>query len=294
MHAPGPSGALEGTMLKPASPHAPLVLIIPGSGPTDRDGNGPAGLAAATYRLLAAGLAERGIGTVRIDKRGIGGSSAAVADPNAVTMQDYAADARTWITALQRRTGASCVWLLGHSEGGLVALLAAQRPDGICGLVLAATPGRPLGDVLREQLRSNPANAPVLGQALSILAQLEAGKRVDESAIGPALLPLFRPAVQGFLTSEFALDPAALIRSCRLPVLIVQADHDLQVSVADAKALAHAQPAAKLAILHDTNHVLKTVASTDRAANIATYGDPTLPLAPGVVATIAGFVLPSR
>ena len=184
-------------MLKPASPHAPLVLIIPGSGPTDRDGNGPAGLAAATYRLLAAGLAERGIATVRIDKRGIGGSSAAVADPNAVTMQDYAADARTWITAVQRRTGASCVWLLGHSEGGLVALLAAQRPDGICGLVLAATPGRPLGDVLREQLQSNPANAPVLGQALSILAQLEAGKRVDASAIAPALLPLFRPAVQG-------------------------------------------------------------------------------------------------
>jgi hypothetical protein len=78
-------GALKGTMLSPASAGAPMLLIISGSGPTDRDDNNPLGVKAATYRLLAEGRATRDIGTVRIDKRGMFASSAEVADANAVT-----------------------------------------------------------------------------------------------------------------------------------------------------------------------------------------------------------------
>src|SRR5262245_15965848 len=121
---PGPEGSLAGTLLAPGTPSAPVVLIIPGSGPTDRDGNGPAGLMASTYRLLAEGLVTRGIASVRIDKRGLFGSRAAVTDPNSVTIDDYAADVRAWVSAIRDRTGAPCVWVLGHSEGGLVALVA--------------------------------------------------------------------------------------------------------------------------------------------------------------------------
>lgn len=127
--AQGPMGRLSGTMLMPESSSAPILLIVPGSGPTDRDGNGPLGLNASTYRLLAEGLATRGIATVRIDKRGIFGSAAAVSDPNDVTAQDYATDINSWISANRmQQIDAACVWVLGHSEGALMALLAGQDP----------------------------------------------------------------------------------------------------------------------------------------------------------------------
>ena len=290
IQAQGPKGPLAGTMLAASSPNAPVVLIVPGSGPTDRDGNSPAGLKASSYRLLAEGLLARDITTVRIDKRGLFGSQAAIPDPNAVTIDDYAADVHTWASAIHDRTGAACVWVLGHSEGGLVALDAAQNPTDICGLILVAAPGRRAGDVLREQLKANPANAPILDQALAAVTQLEAGKRVDTSAMHPALLPLFRPEVQGFVINEFSFDPAQLIAPIRKPVLIMQGNRDIQVTVADAERLKQALPAAKLTILPDTNHVLKTVSSDDRATNVATYADPKLPLAPGAVDAIANFI----
>ncbi len=290
VQAPGPLGPLKGTMLAPAAGGAPMVLIIPGSGPTDRNGNNPLGVRAATYRLLAEGLAQRSIGTVRIDKRGMFGSRTAVADGNAVTIGDYATDTESWITAIRKLTGVPCVWVLGHSEGGLVALVSAQNAPDICGLVLVSAAGRPLGEVLREQLRSNPANAPIIDQAMAAIDGLEAGKHVDISTMNPALMPLFAPQVQGFLISVFSYDPAKLIAAINKPVLILQGKRDMQVSVADAERLKRSAPAAKLVLLDDTNHVLKTVTSDDRRANGAAYANPRLPLAPGVVDAVAGFI----
>jgi uncharacterized protein len=287
VQAPGPLGPLKGTMLSPALDLVAMMLIIPGSGPTDRDGNNPLGVRATTYKLLAEGLAERGIGTVRIDKRGMFGSGAAVADANAVTIDDYVADVAAWIAVIRRETGVPCVWLLGHSEGGLVALAAAQKLPDICGLVLMSTAGRPLGEVLRTQLRANPANAPILPQALAAIASLEAGQRVDVAGMHPALLPLFASQVQGFLINAFAYDPAKLIAAVTKPVVIVQGRRDMQVGVADAERLKGAAPKAKLVLLADVNHVLKTVASDDPRANAATYADPSLALAPGVVDAVA-------
>ncbi len=130
MTAQGPQGPLAGTLLD-AGAKTPLVLIIPGSGPTDRDGNNPMGVAAAPYRLLAEALAAKGVSSVRIDKRGLFGSKAAVLDPNNVTISDYATDTHKWVAAIRRQTGASCLFVLGHSEGALVALAAAQDASGI-------------------------------------------------------------------------------------------------------------------------------------------------------------------
>src|SRR5262249_10810047 len=149
------------TMLAPENSKDAVVLIIPGSGPTDRDGNSPLGIRASPYKLLAEGLAAKGITSVRIDKRGIFGSASAVPDANAVTIAHFAADVHGWVEVIRGKTGASCVWLLGHSEGGLVALASRQSASEVCGLILVAAPGRPLGQVLREQLKSNPADAPL-------------------------------------------------------------------------------------------------------------------------------------
>jgi pimeloyl-ACP methyl ester carboxylesterase len=271
------------------------VLIIPGSGPTDRDGNNPLGVRAASYRLLAEGLAARGIGSVRIDKRGMFGSRTAVADANAVTVADYASDVRAWVKAIRAATGAPCVWLLGHSEGGLVALAAAsEASEGVCGLILVAAPGRKVGAALREQLRANPANAPLLDQALAAIDRLEAGQRVDAAALHPALMSLFAPPVQGFLISLLAQDPAALLARYPGPALVVHGRRDIQAAVADAERLAAARPGVKLVMLDEVNHVLKRVATDDRAANAAAYSNPDLPLAPEVVEAIAGFVSAHR
>jgi pimeloyl-ACP methyl ester carboxylesterase len=291
LDAPGPLGPLMGTMVAAGPAGAPIVLIIPGSGPTDRDGNSPLGVNASTYRLLAEALAERGVSSVRIDKRGMFASAGAVSDANAVTISDYAADVRSWISAIRAKTGASCVWVLGHSEGGLVALAAAKDTRDICGIVLVAAAGRPLAQIIRSQLRANPANAPLLDQAMKAIDSLEAGKRVDITNMNPALLPLFRPQVQGFLIDQFSYDPAKLIASYAGPVLIVQGENDIQVAPEDAQLLKAANPRAKLVLLPGVNHVLKQVSSDDRGANVATYADRSLPLAGTVAEPIAAFIL---
>lgn len=287
--AEGPSGELEGTLVPPGDGE-PLILIIPGSGPTDRDGNNPMGVTAASYRLLAEALGERRIGSVRIDKRGMFGSAGAIPDANDVTIAAYADDVHAWIASAKAATGVECVWVLGHSEGGLVALEAAQRPEGICGVILVASMGRKTGTILREQLQANPANAPILDQALEAIDTLEAGGTVDVTGMHPALMSLFAPQVQGFLKDMMARDPAELASSIEVPMLVVSGAKDIHTPPADGKALAEAQPEAVYVEIADMNHVLKTVTGEGRAANLATYADPSKPVSPQLVEAISDFV----
>lgn len=290
IEVPGPQGALAGTMLRSGDGKGPVALIIPGSGPTDRDGNNPLGVKAASYRLLAEGLAAQGITTVRIDKRGMFGSSSAVSDANAVTIADYVSDTAAWVRVIREQTGASCVWLIGHSEGGLVSLAAAQEVGDLCGLVLVAAPGRPMGEVIRQQLRANPANAPLVEVADAAIDQLVSGRKVDASNIPEPLLPLFSPALQDYLISVFALDPAELAARIDLPILIIQGARDLQVSVDDAERLKAANPSAVLKLQPYATHTLKDVMTDAPADNLATYSNPDLPLSEGLVAAIAAFI----
>lgn len=284
------TGDLHGTFLG-GGPSA--VLILPGSGPVDRDGNAAAmGLHTDMYKLLADGIGAQGFASLRIDKRGIGKSGAALAAETGITLQTYADDARAWAAELRRLTGQRCVWLLGHSEGALVAeVAAAQEPSGVCGLILVSGMGRPMAVVLREQLHANPANPPALVKSADdILDQLAAGHAVAD--VPPALTAVFRPSVQPYLMSELTLDPAGLLATLRMPVLVLQGATDLQTSVADAKLLA-ARPGITLVILPGVNHLLKA-APADRAGNVATYGDPTLPLATDVVMDIVRFIRQNR
>lgn len=286
---PAQPAPLHGTLLAPSGATQAVAVIIPGSGPTDRNGDNPLGVHAGTYRLLAEGLAERGVATLRFDKRGLGGSAGAMTAEDDLRFSTYVKDARAWAGEAGRATGRPCAWLVGHSEGALIALEAVKADDGgVCGLVLLSGAGRPAGVVLREQL----ANAPeaVRAVALAALAELEAGRTV---ATPPGLEALFRPSVQPYLISWLPLDPAQLIAAYDGPVMIGQGSTDLQTNLSDARAMADAQPKARLTVWEGVNHVLK-VAPADRAANLATYADPSLPLAAGVVDDVASFILQPR
>lgn len=284
-------GPLHGTFQNAfGKDQVPQVLILPGSGPTDRDGNNPIGVKAATYKLLAEELSKRGIASTRVDKRGMFASAGGAADANLVFIPQLAVDAHIWAKQIRQSTGAKCVWLAGHSEGGLVALIAVQDRTDLCGLILIASPGRPAGDALREQLKANPANAPLLEDAFATLQGLESDKPVDVGAMHPALQALFSPAVQPFWRSLLKIHPPELVGAYQGPVLIVQGETDLQISMADALALKNAQPKAELAKIPNTNHVLK-LAPIDRGANFATYSDPTLPISPEVVSVISDFIV---
>ncbi|MDO4905366.1 MAG: alpha/beta fold hydrolase [Lautropia sp.] len=291
VEAEGPAGNLTGTLLQPADKaDAPVVLILPGSGPVDRDGNSPVGIKAGTYRLLAEGLADKGIASVRIDKRGMFGSRKAFSKPDDVTVQDYVTDTHNWIDSIRTETGANCVWVMGHSEGGLIGIVAGQKRPHICGLILVSTMGRPAGDVLREQLKENPANQPILASADQVIGELEAGRRVEPEAMGEVLRPVFRPSVQGFLISVFKIDPARELSAFDKPVLIVQGERDLQIKTTDAKRLHEAARGSKLLLLPKANHVLKDVESDNRIDNMKAYQDRSLPLSPGLIDGIAGFI----
>ncbi|MHB2267194.1 alpha/beta hydrolase [Aliihoeflea sp. PC F10.4] len=285
------NGPLAGMLTTPESPAVtPPVVIIPGSGLTDRDGNSPLGISAAPYRLLAEDLAAEGVPTIRVDKRGLFASTGDFGDPNAVTFDDYAADAQAWIDTAMEATGAHCAFLLGHSEGGLTALVAAQQAENLCGLILVATPSRPLGQTILTQLRADAANAPLMEDAERAVEALEAGETVDVTTMNPALGGLFSPAIQPFLIDAFGRDPASLIGNVHVPLKIVQGGRDMQIGEDDAARLAAAYPSAEFLIIPEMNHVLKVAPAGDRAGNIATYVDPDLPLATGVVEAIAEFV----
>jgi pimeloyl-ACP methyl ester carboxylesterase len=262
----------------------PAVLIVAGSGPTDRDGNGP-GLSTDTYKMLAEGFAAQGISVLRYDKRGVGDSRALTAREENVRFSDFVGDAVAAARSLSARADVSSVVIAGHSEGALIALLAAQQID-VAGVILLAATGRPLSAVLRDQLQT--ALPDVLRQdAFAILDKLTAGEHVAE--VRPELNPLFRPSVQPFLMSILGIDPAVEIAKVRQPVLLMHAARDLQIAQSDLASLRKARPDMRIVVLPDANHVLKT-SPADRAGNLAMYSDRTAPLDPDVMPPLVDFV----
>ena len=283
---PGPSGPLEGELIDVQNARH-VVIIVPGSGPVDRNGNGPqAGLRSDTYRLLAEALAEEGISSIRIDKRGFFGSADAIADPNDATIASYADDALGWVE--EARETASCVWLAGHSEGGLVALVASTRSvNGLCGVILLATAGRPISQVMMEQLRANPANVSLLPDLQSIVGDLEAGRTRPMDQIPPVLHGMFNPGLQRYMVDLFSYDPVSVAQRWSGPTLILQGDSDIQVKLQDAELLEQAIPHAERRDLAGATHMLKPDVP---GQPFATYTDPGWPLHPDVAPAIASFV----
>jgi len=267
------TGTLFGTLEIPPKTPAAVVLIIAGSGPTDRDGNSTALKGSNnSLKMLAEGLAAQGIASLRYDKRGIAESKAAATESN-LRFETYIDDAVRWGEYLRKDKRFRAIIIAGHSEGSLIGMIAAVKLPADA-YVSIAGPGRPAGSLLLEQLQGKVPDK-LFQKAQDAVKTLESGKTVDP--VPPALVSLFRPVVQPYLISWFKYDPPKEIAKVKIPVLIAQGTTDIQISVDDAKHLSVANPAAKLALIEGINHVLKDVPS-DMAKQVESYSDPALPL----------------
>jgi len=277
-------------------------VIIAGSGPTDRNGNSAEGVNANSYQYLARDLAALGMTTIRYDKRGVAGSSRLVNKETAPTLlftnyTEDAAQVAKWVLDSQK---APCVWLIGHSEGALIAEVVGvgQR---ICGVVTVSGAGLDANAVLTKQIQaSSPNPTPCRTQILVALESWAQGQRISASNISACVAPdplatlaqsLFYQ--QTYVISWFAFSPTgymANLGKLGKKVLITQGTNDLQITPADAIALFQAYPQASLLMVTHMNHVLKTVTSLDRAANLAAYNSPNVPINGLLPKTIFNFV----
>ncbi len=284
------SGTLHGTLLVPANRAAPVALIIAGSGPTDRDGNTPLLPGKNnSLRYLAEALAERGIASLRYDKRGIGLSRVVGLNETDLRFDHFVDDATAWGRRLAADRRFSSVVIIGHSEGSLIGMLAAPAIPA-AKVVSIAGAGAPAGDVIIRQL-SAQLPPPLLAQATAAVRKLERGGLLD--TVPPGLGALFRPSVQPYLISWFQHDPAVVAGRLGVPLLVVQGTHDIQALEEDARAIAAGHPRATLNLIQGMNHVLKQTPA-GRLEQLPAYGDSTLAIDPTLVDAVAGFVLRSR
>ncbi|HJR36406.1 MAG TPA: alpha/beta hydrolase, partial [Gemmatimonadales bacterium] len=279
---------LHGTLTLPRSMkgRVPVVLIVAGSGATDRNGNGP-GVNSNTYARLAWGLGEHGIASLRYDKRGIGASAGRGGDPATLSIDMYVADVGAAATALASDARFSGLILLGHSEGAGLVLQAANRGAPAAGVIMIAAQGRRLAEVLHEQFARQADSATVVAIDSAFARFL----RGDDSGEVPAIArPLLMPMARNFLRSWAAYDPPGEARRFSGRLLILQGTTDVQLTLQDAELLLAAQPGATLLRLEGVNHVLKSIETMDLQAQLKTYRDPALPLAAPVVPAIAGWI----
>lgn len=299
----GADGAkLSGTLLLPQiseMQYVPGVVLIAGSGPTDRDGNNPlVPVRIDLLKQIAEHLARAGIASLRYDKRGIGASASRPAGDLAAQERffdwsNFVADAVAAHAELLKHDEIKphATALLGHSEGGLLALAAIKamgkamgetRPYG---LVLAGTPGRRLGDIVRDQIARNaPALATVADRAM--VAILDTGRVPIDLPM--ELQAVFPPYAGPFLKAALAFDPVPILADLDVATLLVHGGADSQVvPMGDIQPLLDA-----MARRSGPGEVFVTPAVSHNLKQVTGPTDPgfTGPLAPVVAAKLASWL----
>lgn len=255
---------IAGTLMLPTSATAaqpvPAVLLIQGSGPTDRDGNQPPVLRSDLLRQLAEAFAAAGIASLRFDKRGMYANSATLPQdrgqwPAFFAWQAMVGDARAALAFLATHPAIAKerLGIFGHSEGGLIALEAAthdQQPPK--GLILAATPGRRLGDVIHDQLSRVLTRQSATAEQRQFFLDADTRIRAAIVASGkvppdvPAGLAALYPDYLGpFLQAELTLDPILMAKGFHGPILVINGGTDEQVSAERDGAMYAAAQAAR-------------------------------------------------
>jgi pimeloyl-ACP methyl ester carboxylesterase len=280
------NGSLEGTLLIPAQQKKmAVVLLVSGSGPTDRNGNNE-GMQNNSLKLIAEELALNNIASFRFDKRGIGQSSDVDKDESKMHPETFVQDIKGWIDVLHADKRFDKIILAGHSEGALLGMLASIDNPKIKGYVSIAGAGRPIDAILKEQFSGVSPDVKKI-----IYDMIDQLKRGDTIARVPVILySVFRPSIQPYMTAWMKYDPAIEIKKLLVPILITTGTRDIQVKVIDAELLAKAQPKAKLKIIKNMNHVLKDCDTLNKEMQMPIYGDPNLPLNKEFSETLLNFM----
>jgi uncharacterized protein len=277
----------EGSLLVPETKKAiPVVLIIAGSGPTDRNGNSMAGISAQPYKLLAEGLAKNDIASLRYDKRGVGKSVIEGMKEDSLRFDDYINDAIAWVELLSKDKRFSKVVILGHSEGSLIGMVVAQNSKAHSYISLAGA-GRRIDEVIVQQLKDQKQPENIVKEITDMFEVLKEGKKIENP--NPMYFSLFRPSVQPYMISWLKYKPQVEIKKLTKPILVVQGNADIQVAESESLLLKNANPKATYLLVEKMNHVLKS-STLDRTENLATYSKADLPLAEGLVSGLVKFI----
>ncbi|KFF06767.1 alpha/beta hydrolase family protein [Flavobacterium reichenbachii] len=274
---------LYGTLTTPdLTKKYPVALIIAGSGPTDRDGNNPM-MKNNSLKMLSEALAKNGIASLRFDKRGIGESKSSALTESSLVFENYTEDVKSWINLLKQDKRFSKVIIIGHSEGSLIGMIAGAKADKFISIAGA---GDSADKIIKAQI-SSKSMKQIEDMTFPIIDSLKNGNTVKK--VDPMLNSLFRPSIQPYLISWFKYNPQTEIKKVTAPILILQGNNDLQVTVKDAENLAQANKNAELVIIDKMNHIMKVI-DGDQQANFASYSNETLPLSETLVNKIVSFI----
>jgi uncharacterized protein len=275
---------LKGTLYSPLkqSKKTNLVILIAGSGPTDRDGN-QKGLANNSLKLLAEALANNGIAVYSYDKRIFAQIASGKLNEASLSFDNFIDDAKAVIQYFKNQKKYHSITIAGHSEGALIGIVAA---DGNAdGYISIAGAGRPIDEVLVEQIGKQ---APFLKEEVQKnLETLKSGTTFELK--NQMLASLFRASVQPYMISWIKYNPQSEIKKLHVPTLLINGDKDIQVSVNDAQLLQQAKPEAQLKIISNMNHIFKEIKG-DEAENKASYTNPDLPISKELPLIITTFI----
>lgn len=279
------TGTISGSMFVPKSKtNFPVLLVIAGSGPTDRYGNSPMGVKANSYKMLAEALSTQNIGVLLFDKRGIAKSAGAGKKESDLRFENYVDDVVEWIELLKKDKRVQGIFIAGHSEGSLIGMLAAEKIK-VQGYISIAGPAHGIAEIITQQYTQQlPKAGPIVD---SLFKRLQNNQPLD--SVPPYLMPIFRSSVQPYIKSWMKYIPCNEIKKLTTPTLIIQGGTDIQVAPEEAALLKKCKENADILLLDSMNHVLKN-APLDRAQNIATYSNAALPLSDGLTNAIAIFI----
>lgn len=269
---PSSGFTLAGTLTTPPATarriRSPAVVLVAGSGAIERDAV-VSGI--PIFAQLAGDLAERGFIVLRYDKRGVGQSGGRL---ETVTLREYADDVVAAVKWLEKRKDVDKrrIAVMGHSEGGAVAMLAASREKKISALVLMSSMGTRGVDLILEQQQYSLDLLKTPDSERSSKVELQ--KRIVEAAMTGNGMDDLPPDIRGRVDSPWyrsllLFDPAEVMARIRQPVLIVHGELDKQVPPHHAKRLAEMAtarkkaPAAVLTVLPRLNHLLVSALTGD-------------------------------
>ena len=273
---------IDGTLLTPeSSKKQNLIIIIAGSGPTDRDGNQNF-LKGNSLKKLAEGLASHNIATFRYDKRIVKQIKKGNVDKN-IMFDDFVLDAKAVLSYFKATQNYNKIYIAGHSQGSLVGMLAAQ--DKADGFISLAGAGQSIDKVIIEQVQKT---APMfLEDTKRVFKVLEEGKTTTD--FPPALISIFNLEVQPFISNWMSYNPVNEIKKLDMPILLINGTKDLQVTEAEAKLLKEASPKAELLIIEKMNHILVPIEG-DNLENSKSYNEPGRKLSMELIEAIVEFV----